>query len=231
MPQESVVFDPTLMDSLDEDSTALPQEFDPDADYNAPPPPLPDGWYQATLSVAGVKDDSGNLVPFRKRPWGNIPSTFHTSIQAKVIDPGGLQDGKYATDNTVTTHSDPKRHNTSKVATYYRGITGKSIPGASEGSHMKALLTELQSEPTVWVKTQLEGQAQDAGKAFSDAKKAAGGKAPDGVKAPKTYRGEKAFTQEGKLTGRVYDEGTKEFVVGRPVIVDVRPLSNPPQGK
>lgn len=230
-PQQEVTFDPTLMDTLDEDTNSLPQEFDTDADYAAPPPPVPDGWYQAVLSVAGVKDESGNLVPFRKRPWGNIPSTFHTSIQAKIVDPGGLQDGKYATDNTVTSHVDAKRHNTSKVAMYYRAVTGKPIPGVSEGQHMKALLEELQASPTVWVKTQLEGQAQDAGKAFSDAKKASGGRAPDGVKAPKTFRGERAFTQEGKLTGRVFDDETKEFVVGRPVIMDVKPLSFTPPTK
>lgn len=226
---QEVVFDPTLMDSLDEDTTSLPQEFDADADYNAPPPPLPDGWYQATLTVAGVKDENGVIQAFRKRPWGNIPSTFHTSINARVVDPGGVQDGKFATDNTVTSHSYPKRHNTSKVATYYRGITGKPIPGVSEGQHMKALLEELQSSPTVYIKTQLTGQAPDASKSFSDRKKA--GQLNPGEKAPKTYRGEKAFMENGKLTGRVFDEASGEWVVGRPEIIDVRSLNNPPTGK
>lgn len=220
-----VTFDPTLMDSLDIDETVVPAEFDQDADYNAPPPPLPDSWYQATLTVAGVRDQDGNLVPFRKRPWGNIPSTFHTSIQARVQDIGGIQDGKFASDNTVTTHIDPKRYNTSKVATYYRGITGNPIPGVSEGQHMKALLEELQSSPTVWIKTQLEGQPADASKAFSDAKKANGGRPVEGTRAPKTYRGERNFYENGKLTGRVFDEETGEWVVGRPVISDVKPLS------
>jgi len=226
-----VVFDPTLMDSLDEDTTQIASDFDPDADYNAPPPPLPDGWHMATLTVAGVKDENDVIQAFRKRPWGNIPSTFHTSINARISDPGGLEDGKFATDNTVTTHSDPKRHNTSKVATYYRGITGKPIPGVSEGQHMKALLEALQGSPTVWVKTQLQGQAQDAGKAFSDAKKANGGKAPEGMKAPKTFRREKSFMEDGKLTGRVFDQASGEWVVGRPEIIDIRSLDNPPQGK
>jgi len=231
MANEEVTFDPTLIDSLDEDSTALPQEFDADADYNAPPPPLPDGWYHAVLTVAGVRSEDGStLVPFRKRPWGQIPSTFHTSISAKIVDPGGLQDGKYASDNTVTTHSDPRRHNTSKVATYYRGITGKPIPGVSEGQHMKALLEELQAAPTVWIKTQLEGQAADASKAFSEKKKA--GQVAPGERAPKTFRGEKAFYEDGKLTGRAWDEAQQEWVVGRPVIADVKPLDfEPPEPK
>jgi hypothetical protein len=223
MPQEAVVFDPTLMDSLDEDMTQIAPEFDQDADYAAPPPPLPDGTYQMILSCAGVKDENGALVPFRKRPWGNIPSTFHTSIQGRIVDPGGAQDGKYATDNTVTTHIDPKRHNTSKVAMYYRAITGKPIPGVSEGQHMKALLELLQSNPTVMGTTQLEGQAADASKAFSEKKKA--GTLAPGEKAPKTFRGQKAFTQEGVLTGRVFDDVAGEFVVGRPMITAVKQVS------
>lgn len=225
-----VTYDPTLMDSLDDiDALPIPPEFDIDADYNAPPAPLPDNWYQATLTVAGVKGEDGQQVPFRKRPWGNIPSTFHTSINAKIIDPGGLQDGKFAGDNTVTTHSDPRRHNTSKVASYYRAITGKPIPGVSEGQHMKALLEELQTSPTVWIKTQLEGQASDASKAFSDKKKA-GGLAP-GEKAPKTFRGEKAFMEDGKLTGRAWDDVAQEWVVGRAQIADVKPMSFTPPVK
>jgi len=229
MPQQEVEFDQQLMDSLDEDTTQIAPEFDADADYNAPPPPLPDGWYQATLKCAGVKDGE-KQVPFKKRPWGNIPSTFHTSITAKIVDPGGLQDGKIATDNTVTTHSDPKRHNTSKAATFYRAITEKPIPGASEGTHMKALLSELQAEPMVWVKTQLEGQAGEAGKAYSARKQA--GLLANGEKAPKTFRGERAFMENGKLTGRAWDGEANEWVVGRPAIVDVKPSSfTPPQVK
>lgn len=228
MAQE-VVFDPTLMDSLDEDNTQLAPDFDPDADYAAPAPPLPDGWHMAKLKVQGVKDGE-NQVPFKKRAWGNIPSTFHTSIIGIVIDPDGLQGGKIATDNTVTTHCDPKRHNTSKANMIYRAITGKPIPGVSEGQHMKALLQELQGEPTVWIKTQLEGQAADASKAFSERKKA--NQLQPGEKAPKTFRGEKAFMENGKLTGRVFDEASGEYVVGRPTIVDYKPADFvPPPAK
>jgi hypothetical protein len=106
---------------------------------------------------------------------------------------------------------------------YYRAITGKPIPGVSEGQHMKALLELLQGSPTVTITTRLEGQAPEASKAFSDRKKA--GQLAPGEKAPKTFRGEKAFTQEGKLTGRVYDAETGEFVVGRPVIVSAKPTA------
>ena len=140
-------------------------------------------------------------------------------IDPRIVDPGGEQDGKYASDNTVTTAMDINKK-TSKVFTYYRGITGKACPGANEEDNMKAFIKELLNQPTVWVKTQLEGQAADASKAFSEKKKAKALTTSD--KAPKTFRGQAAFTQEGKLTGRVFDPETKEFVVGRPQIVDIK---------
>jgi hypothetical protein len=52
-----------------------------------------------------------------------------------------------------------------------------------------------------------------------------------GEKAPKTFRGDKAFMENGKLTGRTFDAATNEFVVGRPVVVDVKPLSFEPPKK
>src|SRR5271156_552769 len=226
-----VIFDLSLLDAPSDETLNLSSEFDADADYNAPPPPLPDGWYQATLTVAGVRDADGNNVLYRVRPCGNIRSTCHTSINARIIDPSGPQDGKFASDNTVTTHLDPKRYNTSKVATYYRGITGNPIPGVNEEDHVKSLCRELLSQPMVWIKTQLEGQPADASKAFSDAKKANGGRPVEGTRAPKTYRGERNFYENGKLTGRVFDEETGEWVVGRPVISDVKPLSFVPPVK
>ena len=227
MANEEVVFSPELMASLDEDQTTVPTEFDPDADYAAPPPPLPDGWYQAVLAVAGVKNEHGVIEPCRKRSWGNNPATFHTSIRAWISDFGGPQDGKFATDNTVTTHADPRRHNASKAGMYYRACTGKPIPGVKEGHHIKVLLEELQSKPMVWIKTQLEGQASDASTEFGKRKKA--GQLAAGEKAPKTFRGEKSFMEDGKLTGRAWDAVAGEWVVGRPVIQDVKPLTwNPP---
>ncbi len=223
MANEAVTFDPTLMDALDEDVTPLDPDFDTDASAYDPPPPLPDGWHQATLSCVGVKDADGKLVPYRVRPWGNIPKTYHTAIQAKVVDPGGPQDGKYATDNTVTTHLDKRNNNTSKAASLYRGITGKPVPGSSEAQQMKALLEELQSSPLVYVKTQLEGQASEASKAFGERKKA--GLLTPGEKGPKTFRGAAAFTENGKLTGKTVDPESGEIVVGRPQIIDVKPAS------
>jgi hypothetical protein len=74
----------------------------------------------------------------------------------------------------------------------------------------------------------LEGQPPDAAKAYDAKKKAKTLTAAD--KKPKTYRGQSAFTQEGKVTGRVLDQETGEFVVGRPNIVDMKPQSFTPPG-
>ena len=95
---------------------------------------------------------------------------------------------------------------------------------------MKFLLEELQSEPTVWIRTRLEGQASNASKAFSEAKKA--GRLAPGKKAPKTFRGEACFRDEnGKLTGTCFDDATGETVVASPVIMEVKPLSFVPPAK
>ena len=227
MAQQEPTFDTSLLDQPSTDDLMVPPEFDQDADYAAPPPPVPDGWYQATLSMVGVKNESKENFLYVKRPWGNIPQTFHTSINARIIDPGGPQDGKFASDNTVTTHTDPRRHNTSKVNMYYRAITGKPVPGVREEDQMKAMVKEVLGSPVVWIKTQLEGQAPDASKNFSDAKKEQGRKDPvddNGVvmKAPKTFRGDKSFMENGKLTGRAWDAAANEWVVGRAVIADVK---------
>jgi hypothetical protein len=225
MPREELTYDSTLMDSLDEDMTPLPQEFDADADYNAPPPPLPDGWHQAVLQCAGVMVGE-KREPFTLIKWkGDQTEKGHywTAIEAKVVDPGGLEDGKFASDGLVRTRMDARNHNTSAVANYYRAITGNPIPGVSEAQHMKALILELQAKPQVWIKTQLEGQAAEASKAFRAAKKA--GTLAPGDKGPKTFKGERAFYENGKLTGRTYDDAAKEIVVGRATIVDVKPSS------
>jgi hypothetical protein len=200
-----LVFDSTLLDELDNDNTAVAPDFDPDADYNAPPPPLPDGWYLATLECAGVNVD-GQRVPFTQIKWkGDVTEKGHfwTGVQAKVQDPGGLEDGKFASDGLVRTKLDPKRHNTSLVASYYRAITGDPIPGTSEGQHMKAILEKLQEKPLVYIKTQLQG----------------GYKKEDGSRV--NIKGQDKFVNEnGKVTGVVEVDGQR--IVGRPAIIDVR---------
>lgn len=226
MANEQPLYDETALAELESSTDEFTAEqFDQDADYAAPPPPLPDGWHQAKLNLIGAKDKDGVLKEFvGPRPWGNIPATYFTQIDATVVDPGGAQDGKRTNRFNVTTHPEERRNNASSASLVYKAITGDPIPGMKPAFHMGKLLEQLRGQsPIVWVKTSLEGEAQEASKAFQEAKKS-GSLAP-GQKGPRTYRGEKAFTQEGKVTGKVFDPDTGETVVGRPAILDMKPQS------
>lgn len=230
MPNEQPLYDEAALLALEEDTDEFtPEAFDKDADYSAPPPPLPDGWHQAKLNLIGAKDSEGTLKEFvGPRPWGNIPSTYFTQIDATIVDPGGAQDGKRTNRFNVTTHPEERRNNASSASLVYKAITGDPIPGLKPAAHMGLVLDQLRGQsPIVWVKTQLEGEAQEASKAFQEAKKA-GDKS---AQKPKTYRGEKSFMENGKVTGRVVDPASGEIVVGRPSITDMKPQSFVPPTK
>lgn len=232
MANETPQYDETALASLEEFTDEFtPEQFDVNADYSAPPPPLPDGWSMAKLVLLGAKDKDGNLKEFTgPRPWGNIPSTFFTQIEAIVVDPGGAQDGKRTNRFNVTTHPEERRNNASSASLVYRAITGNPIPGLKPAAHMGLVLDLLRGEsPIVWIKTQLEGEASEASKAFQEKKKA--GTLAPGEKGPKTFRGEKSFSENGKVTGRLVDPETGEIVVGRPSITDMKPQSFVPPVK
>lgn len=225
-----IVMDEEYLAALQNDDTEVGTEFDPDADYAAPPPPLPDGWHQAKLRNIGARDAEGVIRPFvGPRSWGNIPKTFFTQIEAVVIDPGGAQDGKRTDRYNVTTHADARQNNTSSASLVYRAMTGNPIPGVNQGAHMGLVIEGLQEEPIVWIRTQLEGQSPEASKSFGERKKA--GTLNPGEKPPKTFRGEKSFMENGKVTGRTVDPVTGETVVGRPTIVDLKPQSWTPPNR
>ena len=235
-----IMFDEDLLAAAESDpDTYTAEEFDVDADYSAPPPPAPDGWYEMELELLGAKDANGTLQAFvGPRTWGTVQKTYFTQIQGKIVAPGTPHDGKTTQRFNVTTHPEERRNSTSSADMVYKAISGRPV-SMSPGTAMVQLVKEFQgAKPRVWVKTQLTGQAQNAGKEYSDAKKA--GTLPAGTKPPKTYRGQKAFTDEkGKLTGRVLDDKahnpnnpTDEIVVGQPEIVEMRPESfTPPQAK
>lgn len=241
MANEQPVYDEAALAALEEFTDEYTTEqFDVDSDYAAPPPPLPDGWHMAKLNLIGAKDAEGTLKEFvGPRAWGNIPfhpeneknpgGTFFTQIDATIVDPGGAQDGKRTNRFNVTTHPEERRNNASSASLVYRAVKGTAIPGLKPAAHIGLVLDLLRGEnPIVWVKTQLEGEAAEASKAFQEAKKAG----QTGMKKPKTYRGEKSFSQDGKVTGRVLDADSGEFVVGRPTIVDMKPQSFvPPASK
>jgi len=222
MPNDTQpIYDETALAALDVDPTEVGEAFDEDADYSAPPPPLPDGWHLATLQLVGVKVNDVQQEFSGPRKWGNIPSTFFTQISAKVVDPGGAQDGKQTTRFNVTTHAEERRNGASAASLVYRALTGKPLPGLKQGMHMKAVLDELRgNSKIVWIKTQLEGEAADASKAYREAKERGDDPLP---KKPKTFRGEKTFSENGKVTGRVFDSEAQEWVVGRAAIQDIKP--------
>lgn len=227
---EQPTYDESLLDSLENDPTEFSAtEFDPDADYAAPPPPLPDGWYLAKLNLLGAKDKDGVLKEFvGPRPWGSIPSTYFTQIDATVVDPGGPQDGKRTTRFNVTTHAEGRRNGASSASLVYRAIADAPIPGVKPALHMKEVLDLLRGQsPIVMIRTQLEGEATEASKAFGEAKKAG----DKDAKKPTTFRGQKAFTEDGKLTGRCIDPANGEIVVGRPAIQDLKPQGYVPPAK
>ena len=222
--QEQPLYDETALAALENDTDEYtPEVFDKDADYAAPPPPLPDRWHLAKLNLIGAKDAEGVLKEFvGPRPWGNIPATYFTQIDATVVDPGGAQDGKRTNRFNVTTHPEERRNNASSASLVYKAITGNPIPGLKPAAHIGLVLDQLRGQsPIVWIKTQLEGEPQEASKAFQEAKKAG----QVGATKPKTYRGEKSFMENGKVTGRVVDPTSGEIVVGRPSIVDMKPQS------
>lgn len=226
---EAPQYDETALAALEDFTDEFtPEQFDQDADYAAPPPPLPDGWHMAKLNLIGAKVE-GVLKEFSgPRKWGNIPQTFFTQIDATVVDPSGPQDGKRTNRFNVTTHPEERRNNASSASLVYRAVTEKPIPGLKPAVHMGLVLDLLRGQsPIVWIKTQLEGESSEASKAFQAAKEAG----DTSAKKPKTFRGEKAFTQEGKLTGRTVDPDTNEIVVGRPSIQDMKPQSFTPPVK
>lgn len=246
MADNELIYDDDYIAQLESDDTPMSGEIDLDADYAAPGPPLPDAWHMLKLKNIGakVKDKTSpyydQVMPFvGPRSWGQVMATFFTQIEGQVVEPGGPQDGKRTNRFNVTTHPEERRNNSSSASLVYRAITGKTFPTAKPASHMALVVDELKGqEPIVWAKTQLEGEASDASKAYVDAKEQ-GHPLP---KKPKTFRGQDKFKFVGldsngnpiygdKITGVAYDLEFKERVVGRPQIVDLKPQSFTPPGK
>jgi hypothetical protein len=229
---DEIVYDDELLAAAESDmDTSVGEDFDPDAEYNQPAPPLPDGWYYATLKNLGRKIDGVTKEFEGPRSWGPNITTYYTRAGASVIDPNGPQNNKQATGN-VTTHSEKTSSGSprgSSANMYYKAITGQPLPGVGQGAHIALVAKELRSEPQVWVRTQLQGQDRDAKEAYDAAKKS--GTLGKDDKKPPTFKGQKEFTQDGKLTGvKVLEDGTR--IVGRPIIQEVKPKSfTPPIAK
>ena len=138
MPTDNTfTYDEELLAAAEADTeTTVGAEFDPDAEYNAPMPPLPDGWHFAKLSNRGAKNAAGEQKMFvGPRPWGENITTYFLQVEASVIDPSGPQNNKRANGN-VTTHNEngaDGKSRGSSASMYYRAITGQPIPGVNQG--------------------------------------------------------------------------------------------------
>lgn len=149
------VLDPTNYLSLLEGEGEA-EEFDPDAEYALPAPPINDGTYDATIELSNLKDKDGNMVPFRehKAPWETKPH-FEFAIKATLISDDPKVNSKFVYTplfRPLTTAINAERGNTSQVAAAYKAITGQPIKGVSQKEHARQFYELMQEKPIARVK-------------------------------------------------------------------------------
>ena len=150
-------------DVPDQEST-----FDPDADYNRPAPPIPDGTYLMKFSNGGVFHES-KRVPYKSAQWKNETRPhFELAIKGTIIAPDSPKiDGKFVfTGFPLTTKPDPEKNNQSGVGGAFRALTGKPIAGLPGVGHVKQLDEVLKGEPIGFARVQNILRDQDAEKEF-----------------------------------------------------------------
>ncbi len=217
------------LEAIDQPDTAA--EFDPDAEYNRPAPPIHDGWYLMTFANAGVYNE-GNKVPFRSAQWKNESRPhFEIAVVGVIAKPeDSLVDGKHVyTDMPLTTTPDPERNNASAVSAAFRALTGKPIAGLPGLGHVKQLDEVLRSgNVTGWGRVQNVLRDRDAEKAAGLA----------GEKRPKAVYGQKKISalpggtdSAGKFTGAADHPETGVRCVSKAVLVEFKPASWTPGSK
>jgi hypothetical protein len=230
MPQQDIVYDDQYLNSLEAlDTPDETTAFDPDAEYNRPAPPVPDGWYQAKLSNAGVYVD-GKPVPYRSAQWKNEHKPhFEMAVKAELISDDPIINGKHAyTGFPLTTTPDPDRNNASGVSAAYRAVTGKPITGLPGLTHVKQLDDELKAQPLAWVRVQNVLRDSDAEKAAAES----GGTRPKTIYGQKKIMALKGGTDsQGRFTGAADHPETGTRCAARPQIAEFKPLSFDPAKK
>ena len=224
MPTESkpIIYDDAYLQSLEAlDTPDATVEFDPDADYNRPAPPIEDGWYQMDFTNGGVYSD-GNKVPYRSAQWKNEHKPhFELAIQGVIINPNDpLTDQKHVwTGMPLTTTPDPDRGNASAVGAAFRALTGKPIAGLPGLQHVKQLDEVLKGTPRGWGRVQNQLRDVDAEKAAAEA----------GEKRPKSINGQKRImalpggtNAQGKFSGAADHPETGTRCVSRAVLVEFK---------
>lgn len=170
---KELTFDPTYMELLEGVGEPLVEDFDPDADFNRPAPPIEDGWYYGKALNAGVYDTEGKLVPFKISRWSNEQKDhYQIGVKVELVSADPLVNGKHVYTpgpSHLRTAPDPDRGNASGVSAAYKAMAGEAIKGLSEKEHAKQLVELLQTEPMVKVRVQNVLADRDAEKAARDA--------------------------------------------------------------
>lgn len=235
---KELVYDPSLMALLDGEGEQIDTEFDPDADYNRPAPPVEDGWYYGKASNAGVYTKDGGPFPFRVSKWANESKEhYDVAVKCEIVSNDPKVSGRVVyTNMPLRTAIDADRGNTSGVAAAYKAMAGEPIRGVSEKEHAKQFVELLQTEPMVKFRVQNALRDQDAEKAYGEKKKA-GTLTPADVN-PKAVYGQKKIASlpggsdgKGGFTGAADHPVTKTRCVARPHPVEFKPTTDTQETK
>ena len=223
---KEIVYDPTYMALLDGDDAPITDDFDPDADYNRPMPPIEDGWYYGKVTNAGVYVD-GNLVPFRESQWKNESRKYHeVGVKAEIVSIDPLYSNKHVyTDMPLRTKPDPDRNNASGISGAYRALAGTPITGVPGVGHVKQFIELLSTEPMAKFRVQNVLRDRDEEKLIYEGKKA--GTVDAGKKNPKAVYGQKKIMalkggvdSKGKFTGAADHPETGTRCAARAYLVE-----------
>lgn len=237
---KEILYDPTLMELLDGTGDDIEGDFDPDAEYNRPAPPIHDGWYFGTFSNAGVYTKGATQPsPFRVSKWKNeTKEHFEVAVKAQINKPeDALVHEKHVyTDMALRTKPDPDRNNASGISAAYKALSGEAIKGMGEAAHAKQFVELLQTQPQGWFRVQNVLRDKDEEKAIYDGKQA--GKIPQDKKNPKTIYGERKImglkggtNAQGTFSGAADHPETGNRCVSRAYIVEFKPKDFEPPTK
>ncbi len=232
MPEKELVFDPTYMELLEGAGEQITEDFDPDADYNRPAPPIEDGWYYGKAVNSGVYSPEGTLVPFKVSKWSNeTKDHYQIGVYVEIVSEDPIVNGKRvytAGPAHLRTAPDPDRGNASAVSAAYKAMKGEAIKGVSEKEHAKQLVELLQTEPMVYVRVQNVLEDRDAAKAAREA----GEPKIKPVYGQKKIMGLKGGTNaQGKFTGAADHPTTGTRCISRAMIQEFKPTTFEPPVK
>jgi hypothetical protein len=210
-----------LLDAPVDDAAPI-EDFDADADYARPAPPIEDGYYFANIKNAGVFVD-GKLLPYRESQWSNETRKYHeVGVVAEIIKPEDpIAHGKHVyTNMPLRTKPDPERGNASGISAAYKALAGEPIAGMPGPAHARQFVELLRTEPQAWVQVQNVLRDVDAEKEA----RAAGQKGPKAVYGQKKIMALKGGTNaQGKFTGAADHPVTGNRCVARPYIAAFKP--------